>query len=431
MTVNSDSTSVLEVAGIGFGPSNMALAIALEEMHGVGVNGPGPAMEFFEKQPAFGWHRGMLMEDATMQVSFLKDLATMRDPQSRYTFMAYLKAKGRIARFINSKTLFPLRVEFHDYLEWVADFLAPVVSYGSDVLAIRPVVADGVMEYLDVVVRTSADDGERIVRRARNVVIGTGLTPRLPHGVEESARVWHSSRLMDRAASITAAPRGFVVVGAGQSAAEATEYLHRAFPGTPVNAVFARYGYSVADDSPFANGVFDPEAVDEFYAASREVKQDLLDYHANTNYAVVDLSLTEELYRRTYQESVLGRERLRFHNASRVLKVEEYPDRVRVTVEHLPDRSVETLDADAVVYATGYRPSDPTPLLEDLLPECKLDDAGRITLDRGYRIVTSGEVRCGIYLHGASAERTHGLSAGLLSNTAVRSGEIADSIVKR
>ncbi|MFE7614698.1 lysine N(6)-hydroxylase/L-ornithine N(5)-oxygenase family protein [Streptomyces sp. NPDC057496] len=429
--MNSDSTSVLEVAGIGFGPSNMALAIALEEMHGAGANGPGPAMEFFEKQPAFGWHRGMLMEDATMQVSFLKDLATMRNPQSRYTFTAYLKAKGRIARFINSKTLFPLRVEFHDYLEWVADFLAPVVSYGSDVLAIRPVVEDGVMEYLDVVVRTFPGDGERIVRRARNVVIGTGLTPRMPDGAEESVRVWHSSRLMDRVASIAAEPRGFVVVGAGQSAAEATEYLHQAFPGTPVNAVFARYGYSVADDSPFTNGIFDPEAVDEFYAASREVKQDLLDYHANTNYAVVDLSLTEELYRRTYQEEVLGRERLRFHNASRVLKVDEYPDRVRVTVEHLPDRTVETLDADAVVYATGYRPSDPTPLLQDLLSECKLDDAGRITLDRDYRIVTSSDVRCGIYLHGASAERTHGLSAGLLSNTAVRSGEIADSIVKR
>ena len=408
MTVNSDSTSILEVAGIGFGPSNMALAIALEEIYEARANGRGHAMEFFEKQPAFGWHRGMLMEDATMQVSFLKDLATVRNPRSRYTFTAYLKAKGRIARFINSKTLFPLRVEFHDYLEWAADFLAPVVSYGSEVLAIRPVVEDGVTEYLDVVVRTTDGGGERTVRRARNVVIGTGLMPRMPDGIQETARVWHSSRLMDRAASIAAAPRGFVVVGAGQSAAEATEYLHRVFPGTPVNAVFARYGYSVADDSPFTNGIFDPEAVDEFYAASREVKQDLLDYHANTNYAVVDLALTEELYRRTYQEEILGRERLRFHNASRVLATEEHPDRVSVTVEHLPDRTVETLDADAVVYATGYRPSDPTSLLQDLLPECKLDDAGQITIDRDYRIVTSSDVRCRIYLHGASTECTHG-----------------------
>ncbi|MCR3723827.1 L-ornithine N5-oxygenase [Streptomyces umbrinus] len=395
------------------------------------MNSPGLTMEFFEQQPAFGWHRGMLMEDATMQVSFLKDLATMRDPGSRYTFMAYLKAKGRMAKFINSKTLFPLRVEFHDYLEWVADHFAPVVSYGSAVLGIRPVVEDGVMEYLDVIVRTSEDGSDPIVRRARNVVIGTGLTPWLPDGVEESARVWHSSRLMDRATSLTGTLRGFVVIGAGQSAAEAAEYLHRTFAGAQVNAVFGRYGYSVADDSPFTNSIFDPEAVDEFYGASQEVKQDLLGYHANTNYSVVDLSLTEELYRRTYQESVLGRQRLRIHKASRVRAVEEHRDGVRVTVEHLPDRSVEVLDVDAVVYATGYRPSDPASLLQDLLPECKLDDEGRLTLDRDYRIVTAGDLRCGVYLHGANVERTHGLSAGLLSNTAVRSGEIADSIVKR
>ncbi|MFJ9033257.1 lysine N(6)-hydroxylase/L-ornithine N(5)-oxygenase family protein [Streptomyces sp. NPDC102274] len=430
MTTRS-GPSVLEIAGIGFGPSNMALAIALEEIHGAGVNSRGPTMEFFERQPAFGWHRGMLMEGATMQVSFLKDLATMRDPGSRYTFTAYLKAKGRLAKFINSKTLFPFRVEFHDYLEWAASHFAPVVSYGSDVLGIRPVVEDGVMEYLDVIVRTFPDGSDPIVRRARNVVIGTGLAPWLPDGVKESARVWHSSRLMDRATALTGAPRGFVVIGAGQSAAEAAEYLHHTFSGAQVNAVFARYGYSVADDSPFTNSIFDPEAVDEFYGASQEVKQDLLDYHANTNYSVVDLSLTEELYRRTYQESVLGRQRLRIHRVSRVRAVEEHPDGVRVTVEHLPDRSVEVLDVDAVVYATGYRPSDPAPLLQDLLPECKLDDAGRLALDRDYRIVTAGDVRCGVYLHGGSAERTHGLSAGLLSNTAVRSGEIADSIVKR
>ena len=37
----------------------------------------------------------------------------------------------------------------------------------------------------------------------------------------------------------------------------------------------------------------------------------ILDYHANTNYSVVDADLIEELYRREYQEKVLGTPRLR------------------------------------------------------------------------------------------------------------------------
>ncbi|GGS27123.1 lysine/ornithine N-monooxygenase [Streptomyces aureoverticillatus] len=424
--------AALDLVGIGFGPSNVALAIAFEESAAHASGAPRTRMEFFEKQPAFGWHRGMLIEGATMQVSFLKDLATMRNPMSRYTFMQYLKTKDRVAEFINSKTLFPLRVEFHDYLAWVARQFDPVVTYGARVVGLRPVVEDGVVEHLDVEARVTTDEGEStVVRRARNVAVGTGLAPRLPDGIEESERVWHSSRLMGKAATIGAAPRRLVVIGAGQSAAEATEYLHRAFPGAEVHSVFSRYGYSIADDSPFANGIFDPKAVGEFYDAAPEVKQKLLDYHENTNYSVVDLELTETLYRTSYQERVLGRQRLWIRNMTRVVSAEEHADGVRVTCRNLAAGTTEVIEADAVVCATGYAPSDPLPLLQDVLAECKLDDEGRLVLGRDYRVATSDAVRCGIYVHGAGAEHSHGLAAGLLSNTAVRSGEITDSILAR
>src|SRR5215213_3862066 len=124
---------VHDVVGIGFGPSNLALAVALEEEYGSGVNAV-----FFEKQPEFGWHRGMLIEGATMQVSFLKDLVTMRNPASPYTFLAYLQERGRLVDFINHKTMYPSRLEFHDYLEWVAASFTGLVRYGSEVVSVRP-----------------------------------------------------------------------------------------------------------------------------------------------------------------------------------------------------------------------------------------------------------------------------------------------------
>ncbi|NEE40927.1 lysine N(6)-hydroxylase/L-ornithine N(5)-oxygenase family protein, partial [Streptomyces sp. SID7982] len=96
---------------------------------------------------------------------------------------------------------------------------------------------------------------------ARNLVIGTGLRPLMPDAVERGDRVWHNSDLLRKVDGLEGdSPSRFVVVGAGQSAAENVAYLHRRFPDAEVCAVFSRYGYSPADDSSFANRIFDPDA---------------------------------------------------------------------------------------------------------------------------------------------------------------------------
>ncbi|RNF77825.1 lysine N(6)-hydroxylase/L-ornithine N(5)-oxygenase family protein [Streptomyces botrytidirepellens] len=419
---------VHDLIGIGFGPSNVAMAIALGE-HNARVGGhEAISAHFFEQQPRFGWHRGMLIDDATMQVSFLKDLVTLRNPASEFSFLCYLQSKGRLIDFINHKNLFPLRVEFHDYFEWAAAKVEDMVSYGHEVVGVAPVVRDGAVEYLDVTVRS----GEGLeVHRARNLVIGTGLRPLMPEGVERGDRVWHTSELLAKADGLEGtSPSRFIVVGAGQSAAENVAYLHRRFPGAEVCAVFSRYGYSPADDSGFANRIFDPEAVDDYFAAPDDVKRQLMDYHGNTNYSVVDIDLIDDLYRQSYREKVLGAERLRFLNVSRLTDVKETPAQVRATVRSLVTGEETFLDADVVVFATGYGPVDPIGLLGEVADRCLRDDEGRVRVERDYRIATDPALRCGIYLQGGT-EHTHGITSSLLSNTAIRVGEILDSLLDR
>ncbi|MEV8455773.1 lysine N(6)-hydroxylase/L-ornithine N(5)-oxygenase family protein [Streptomyces sp. NPDC052095] len=425
-----DTPVVHDLMGIGFGPSNVAMAIALSE-HNARAGGQGPVTaRFFEQQPSFGWHRGMLIDDATMQVSFLKDLVTLRNPASEFSFLCYLQSKGRLIDFINHKNLFPLRVEFHDYFEWAAAKVDGMVSYGHEVVAVTPVVREDAVEYLDVTVRSAEGLS---VHRARNLVVGTGLRPVMPPGVERGERVWHNSDLLrkvDALESASPAPTRFVVVGAGQSAAENVAYLHRRFPRAEVCAVFSRYGYSPADDSAFANRIFDPGAVDDYFAAPDSVKSRLMAYHGNTNYSVVDIDLIDDLYRQMYQEKVLGTERLRFLNVSRVTGVEETPDGVRADVVSLVTGEETRLDADVVVFATGYRPADPLGLLGEVADLCLRDDEGRVRVERDYRVSTDPALRCGIYLQGGT-EHTHGITTSLLSNTAVRVGEILDSLLER
>ncbi|MFH8610163.1 lysine N(6)-hydroxylase/L-ornithine N(5)-oxygenase family protein [Streptomyces sp. NPDC018029] len=423
-----DAPLVHDLIGIGFGPSNVAMAIALSEHNASVGREETVTAHFFEQQPSFGWHRGMLIDDATMQVSFLKDLVTQRNPTSEFSFLCYLKSKGRLTDFINHKNLFPLRVEFHDYLEWSAAKVDDMVSYGHEVVGVTPFVRDGVVEYLDVTVRSAEG---LAVHRARNLVIGTGLRPLMPEGVERGDRVWHNSELLTKVEQLEGtSPSRFVVVGAGQSAAENVAYLHRRFPEAEVCAVFSRYGYSPADDSSFANRIFDPDAVDEYFEAPEDVKRRLMDYHGNTNYSVVDIDLIDDLYRQMYQEKVLGTQRLRFLNVSRLTGVKETADGVQAAVKSLVTGEENLVDADVVVFATGYSPADPVGLLGEVADRCLRDDQGRVRVERDYRITTDPDLRCGIYLQGGT-EHTHGITSSLLSNIAIRVGEILDSVRAR
>jgi L-ornithine N5-oxygenase len=411
---------VLGVVGVGFGPSNLGLAIAIEEHNETCADAQTITAEFIEAKPEFGWHTGMLIPGTTMQISFLKDLASQRNVRSRYTFLNYLTERRRLNEFINHQTFFPTRLEFHDYLEWAAARVDAKVHYGTRAIAVRD---EGDCLAIDV------EGPGAGTLRARSVVLAGGLQPQLPGGVVETPRQFHNHELLDKMPKLPSIThRRFVVVGAGQSAAEVTDYLHTTFPDAEVHGVFAKYGYSPADDSPYANRVFDPAAVDDFYAAEPVVRQRLLDYHRATNYSCVDLPLIEALYAREYAERVAGDRRLYFHGASGVRSATEDDTGVRVVVEHHPTKSAETLYCDAVVYATGFAPMSLPEILGDLCdPTVYAADGPEV--ERDYRLRTPRDVSGAIYLQGGT-EHTHGLSSSLISNIAVRCGEIVESLVR-
>lgn len=50
----SSQGEVVDIVGIGFGPSNISLAIAAQEM------APHLSSRFFESKASFSWHRNML-----------------------------------------------------------------------------------------------------------------------------------------------------------------------------------------------------------------------------------------------------------------------------------------------------------------------------------------------------------------------------------
>jgi L-ornithine N5-oxygenase len=113
----------VELLAVGAGPSNLALAIALEELAPTEL---ATNSLLIEKHETVAWQPGMLLPWTQAQVSFLKDLVTLRDPRSRFSFLSYLHSVDRLNEFVNLGTFTPYRTEISDYLQWSADSLSKV-----------------------------------------------------------------------------------------------------------------------------------------------------------------------------------------------------------------------------------------------------------------------------------------------------------------
>jgi L-ornithine N5-monooxygenase len=421
-----------DVIGVGFGPANLALAICLEET----PDEPGGrelSRLFLEAKPQTVWHPGMLLEDSLIQISVLKDLATIRNPCSRFTFLNYLKKKGRLFEFLNLRDLFPTRIEFNDYLSWVAGELRERVRYGREVVALEPVTStpEGPVERLKVVARSSSGGSEEFL--AQNVILATGGVPCTPPGIRlaSGGRAFHPHEFLQRMKRDFPDREGryrFVVVGAGQSGAELFCYLLTHYPNADVTAAIRRFAYKPVDDSDFTNEIFFPQMVDLLYGLPEDKREMILEQCRDVNYAVVDVPLIRRIYRCLYQDKVEGKDRARIRSLVELTKIEERPASVVAHFRDLLHDQPLALEADAVVLATGYTWKQDHPLLATLSPYLLRTPKGSYKVERDYRLATVPGFLPRIYVQGF-AESTHGASEPVLSLLPIRAGDIVQSML--
>lgn len=263
---------------VGFGPASLAIAVALHDM--LSTTNPAlvpgltqsPKVAFFERQSSFAWHAGMLVPGATMQISFIKDLATLRNPKSDFTFLNYLHRQKRLIHFSNQATFLPLRREYEDYLRWCAGWFAEVVEYDQDVLDVTPVQAStSDSKIRSFLVRSrNGTTGEITHCRARHVVIAVGGRPTLPESLRrDHPRIFHSSQYARVIPSLlknirdaskaqgaenshvfSPQPLQIAVIGNGQSAAEIFNDLHSRCPEINTSMLVKGAALRPSDDSP-------------------------------------------------------------------------------------------------------------------------------------------------------------------------------------
>ncbi len=151
----------VDLLGVGFGPANLSLVIALQE------DSPRTTAFFLEAERDPVWQGGMLLDGSNMQNHPCRDLVTLRNPRSHYSFLNYLFEQGRLVEHLNLPMEFPLRKEYAQYIQWATNQFRTQVEFGAQVTEIAIAEVDGSPGYV-----VTCPDGS--YRRGRALVLGTG-----------------------------------------------------------------------------------------------------------------------------------------------------------------------------------------------------------------------------------------------------------------
>jgi len=411
----------VEILAVGAGPSNLALAVAVEELAPPEV---AASTVIIERHESVAWQRGMLLPWTQSQVSFLKDLVTMRNPLSRFSFVNYLHSMGRLDDFVNMASFLPFRLEISDYLQWVAKSLALVrVEYSMDCAALEPVRADDTGATTGWLARMA--DGSTIA--ARNLVVGAGRDAHVPAAFAGLPRekVIHSTEYSRRMADLDPAePHRVVVVGAAESAAEMLWETYQRFPRAQCTMIIRSIGLDYYQTSKFTNELYFPAYTDRFYAAPEQTREQVLQAMRRTNYAAVTPDMLDILFRQIYLERLTGEQRMSMVTMVDVETAEMVDGEIVLTLNDRMRGCRDELRCDLVLLGTGFEPRMPS-LVRDLADSCGIGD---VRVSRNYRMITPPDITAGCYLQGTN-EATHGMSDSLISVLAVRAGEIANDLL--
>ncbi|KIM49050.1 hypothetical protein M413DRAFT_438218 [Hebeloma cylindrosporum] len=403
----SQKETVFDLIGLGFGPANIAIACALtEDWENQKASSPHPVQKvlFIEKHKIFRWHPGMLLPNAKMQISFMKDLATLRNPQSPYTFLSYLHSQGRLVSFINRGSTVPTRKEYSDYLSWAAQRVQDQgvnVFYGHEVVGIERVDDTIAVRYRNL------SSGEEAIVRSRNIILAPGGSPRVPTFIQplvKRAHVIHSSAYATSINNVLAMvyegaqskPLRLAVIGSGQSAAEVTMDLRERLSSFPsatrhhIDLLIRKGALKPSDDSPFANEIFNPESTDAWFSlSSRHLRDKKLSEYELTNYGVVNARTLESLYEIIYSQrlddGIAHRTGYDIAQADPFITIKPYtliksmkleqgaevdlllssessprvPDAATISImaQNIISQAIDEEKYDVVIYATGYERS--------------------------------------------------------------------------
>ncbi|MFI8346627.1 lysine N(6)-hydroxylase/L-ornithine N(5)-oxygenase family protein [Streptomyces sp. NPDC085596] len=401
MTALPEASPVLDFVGIGLGPFNLGLACLtepVEELNGV----------FLDSKPDFEWHAGMFLDGAHLQTPFMSDLVTLADPTSPYSFLNYLKEKGRLYSFYIRENFYPLRVEYDDYCRWAANKLTSV-RFSTTVTEVT--FEDGLYA-----VHTDAGD----TYRAKHLVLGTGTPPYIPEACEGLGGDFiHNSRYLANKAELQK-KRSITLVGSGQSAAEIYYDLLSEIDvhGYQLNWVTRSPRFFPLEYTKLTLEMTSPEYIDYFHALPEDTRYRITAQQKGL-FKGIDGELINEIFDLLYQKNLGGPIQTRLLTNSSLNSASYDHGTYTLSLRQEEQDKDYELDSEGLVLATGYQYREPE-FLKPVRDRLRYDTHGNFDLARNYAIDVTGR---GVFLQNAGVH-THSITSPDLGMGAYRNAYI-------
>ncbi|WP_217606634.1 lysine N(6)-hydroxylase/L-ornithine N(5)-oxygenase family protein [Chitinophaga sp. GbtcB8] len=411
--LTTNESSVYDLLGVGIGPSNLSTA-ALIAPYNQQVNSI-----FFDDKSEFNWYPGMLFPDATIQVSILKDLVTMVDPTSQFTFLNFLKETGRLYMFASKGQFDGLkRREFVQYFKWAVARMQNL-HFMSTVQRI---------EYKDDCFEVTVND---VSYKAKNLAMGAGLSANVPGFCRKhiGSGMVHSSQFLT--SNVDFSGKRIMVVGGGQSGAEVILFLLKEEERLPLSVqwISSNYNFLPLENTPFSNELYTPKYSDYFYNLHKEDKEKLLERQKFTSDGVSEKTLSD-IYETIYNYKFLRDiDILDFYPGTYFTNAERTENCfcAEVTLKE-KSSAVQYMDVDIIVLATGFNYQQHK-CLEPLDGYISTTD-GKYDVAEDFSIVTTKDMKGKIYIHNG-ARHVRGVADPNLSLLAWRSAKIINALMEQ
>ncbi len=418
--------TVYDIIGVGIGPFNLGMAAMVDKMKFLNCI-------FFDENPEFNWHAGMMIPGTRLQVPFYADLVTVVDPTSKYTYLNYLKEKQRLFRFAIHENNFVTRKEYNDYCRWVVEQL--------DSLRFNHQVRDVQFDESDntYVVNVFNKASQSTVQyKAKHLVIGVGTVPYVPDCANNvlypetcfesltmtssSPIAIHSSKYMLYKEAILQKKK-VCIIGSGQSAAEIFYDLLKCGDRFESLAWYTRSErFYPMEYSKLTLEMTSPDYIDHFYSLAPGKKKEVL-ARQSMLYKGINFSLINEIYDTLYAKDIDGNSGSIIIQASTSLEsATRCGTKFQLGLYH--EELVKTFEdhCDVLILATGYEQTNPS-FLNVIINRIKFDDEGRYQVKKNYSIDSNNSV----FVQNAELH-THGFSAPDLGMGPYRNATILNTI---
>jgi lysine N6-hydroxylase len=402
-----------DIIGIGIGPSNLSTAALLYPYR------KKIDYLFFDNKKEFKWHPGMMFPDATIQVSVLKDLVSMIDPTSSFSFLNFLKRTGRLYMFA-AKGHFDgvKRKEFEQYFKWCADTMEEL-SFNSTVEEVNYE-----NDLFEIIVNNK-------IYRSKNLLVGAGLTAKIPDCCKPylGEKVFHNTQFLTTSNNYS--DQKITVVGSGQSGAEIILHLINDKNVSPENINWCSSAYNLLpmEDSPFSNELYNPNYSEYFFNLQKELKNNLLNLQKYTSDGISESTLNQ-IYEQLYNNKFLhGKPDVNLYMNTRLTGVEQDSTGkfyLELSQKDNPYSKIN-FQSDIIIMATGLKYNIPK-FLDPIINKLSTTD-GRFEINEDYSIKTNKSLNGNIYLHNGS-RHVRGVADPNLSLLAWRSAKIINAIME-